>query len=340
MARIRSVHPELFTDEAFCALTTHARLLYIGIWTLCDDHGIFEWKPFGMKINLLPVDSVDIPAHLAELERGNQIKRFEVDGKAYGAVRNFCYYQRPKKPTFKHPFPDWCRTYVALDRRKEVEEENQLPTNGENHSHRRGEEGREGERDNPEFKIESSERVAPAAIEAPPAAPSDSPAPILKSMKEAKPSLRSAMGTQLSETWVPDDPTCDQVKTEYGMTDEDIRSELLTFHALHAASGTFSANWQKAFFVFCKRWKDFKAKQAPARVELSKAPTRTKPFEPAEADWERACEFYAKTGRWSAQLGPDPLSGKCRCPISILTAHGINPETGERSIPPKKVAAS
>jgi hypothetical protein len=41
-------------------LSPFARLVAIGIWTQCDDHGIFEWKPFSMKINLLPVDGVDL----------------------------------------------------------------------------------------------------------------------------------------------------------------------------------------------------------------------------------------------------------------------------------------
>src|SRR5437899_2420300 len=118
MARIRSVHPDLFIDEAFCALSPHARLLCIGIWTVCDDHGIFEWKPFGMKISLLPVDSVDVPALLDEMVAQNQIKKFEIDGKAYGAVRNFCLYQRPKKLFFKHELPAELRPYVAIDRRK------------------------------------------------------------------------------------------------------------------------------------------------------------------------------------------------------------------------------
>ena len=69
---------------------------------------------------------VDVPHLVAELEAHNRIKPIE-GGRSYGAVRNFCLYQSPKKPTFKHPFPDWCRTYVALDRRKEVDEENAPP---------------------------------------------------------------------------------------------------------------------------------------------------------------------------------------------------------------------
>ena len=33
MSRIRSIHPGLWTDEAFMALSAPARLLLIGLWT-------------------------------------------------------------------------------------------------------------------------------------------------------------------------------------------------------------------------------------------------------------------------------------------------------------------
>ena len=45
MARIRSVHPGLWTDEAFVSVSMTARLLAIGLWNQCDDQGAFEWKP-------------------------------------------------------------------------------------------------------------------------------------------------------------------------------------------------------------------------------------------------------------------------------------------------------
>ncbi|HYH17859.1 MAG TPA: hypothetical protein VD995_04510 [Azospirillum sp.] len=114
MARIRSVHPGLFTDEAFVSCTPLARLLSIGLWTEADDYGVFEWKPVTIKMRLLPVDNADVGALLAELEAGNLIRRFSVNGKEYGAVRNFCRYQRPKKPKAHHPIPPEVRTYVGL----------------------------------------------------------------------------------------------------------------------------------------------------------------------------------------------------------------------------------
>jgi len=114
MARIRSVHPGLFTDEAFVALSPLARLLVIGIWTECDDQGAFEWKPVTLKMRLLPADNADVVALLAECEAANVVRRYTVGNREYGVVRNFRKYQRPKKPNSVHPIPDEFRTYVGL----------------------------------------------------------------------------------------------------------------------------------------------------------------------------------------------------------------------------------
>ncbi|MBR0682759.1 hypothetical protein GXW74_19865 [Roseomonas eburnea] len=113
MARIRSVHPGLFTDEAFVTVSPLARILWIGIWTECDDQGAFEWKPVTLKMRILPVDNVDVPALLAELVAADMIRAYTVDGRQYGAVRNFAKFQRPKKPNSLHPIPDEFRTYLG-----------------------------------------------------------------------------------------------------------------------------------------------------------------------------------------------------------------------------------
>lgn len=112
MARIRSVHPGLFTDEAFVSLSPMARLMLIGLWTECDDKGAFEWKPVSLKMRLLPADNADATALLAELETADTVKKYTVDGREYGAVRNFGKYQRPKKPNSLYPMPDEFRTYA------------------------------------------------------------------------------------------------------------------------------------------------------------------------------------------------------------------------------------
>jgi hypothetical protein len=113
MARIRSVHPGLFTDEAFASVSPLARILWIGIWTECDDQGAFEWKPLTLKMRILPGDNADVPALLAELASSDMVRSYTVGGRHYGLVRNFARFQRPKKPQSVHPIPDEFRTFTG-----------------------------------------------------------------------------------------------------------------------------------------------------------------------------------------------------------------------------------
>ncbi|WP_294312785.1 hypothetical protein [uncultured Sphingomonas sp.] len=117
MARIRSIHPGLWTDEAFVSLTPYARLLFMGIWTECDDMGSFEWSPLKLKMRLLPADNIDAAALMAELQAADAIMAYDEGGKRYGAVRNFCQYQRPKKPNSIYPQTEAVRKYVGTEAR-------------------------------------------------------------------------------------------------------------------------------------------------------------------------------------------------------------------------------
>lgn len=137
-----------------------ARVLIIGIWTECDDNGIFEWKPVVLKARLLPADAVDIVALLVELAGLNFICQFTEGGKSYGAVRNFCRYQRPKKPKIRWPITPDVSRYVGSGGEAVP---HQTETDGEKPPQREEEGGRKKER-------EGSEAVASGL---PPAAPLD-----------------------------------------------------------------------------------------------------------------------------------------------------------------------
>lgn len=113
MARIRSIHPGLFTDEAFAGLSMAARVLLLGIWTESDDQGVFEWKPISLKMRLFPVDNVNVASLLEELSGANVIRNFSFEGKPLGAVRNFCKYQRPKTPKYRLINSAGLRTYLS-----------------------------------------------------------------------------------------------------------------------------------------------------------------------------------------------------------------------------------
>lgn len=114
MARIRSLHPGLFTDDRYMALSLAARELLKGIWCEADDQGVFEWRPLTLKARIMPADAVDVAEILGELVAGNFVTRFENDCRSFGVVRNFRRFQRPKKPNHTHLLPPELRTYAGL----------------------------------------------------------------------------------------------------------------------------------------------------------------------------------------------------------------------------------
>jgi hypothetical protein len=113
MSRIRSIHPGIWTDDAFMSLSALARLLYIGLLNEAWDDGVFEWKPLTIKAKIFPADNVDVPALLDELCEADKIAERN-DSKHYGIIRNFRDYQRPKKPNSSGLLQDEDREYVGL----------------------------------------------------------------------------------------------------------------------------------------------------------------------------------------------------------------------------------
>lgn len=173
MARIRSVHPSLFTDEAWVSCSPLARLLFIGLWTDADDQGVFEWKPLQIKMRLLPGDAADAATLLAELEASELLKGYTHEGKRFGVIRNFRRFQRPKKPNSVHVLPDEFRTYVGLsgDGSEHGDAEgdavpHQFPTSGEKSPQmedgggRKEEEGKKEEDANASFVGEPTPKPA------------------------------------------------------------------------------------------------------------------------------------------------------------------------------------
>lgn len=113
MARIRSTHPGQWSDEDFVGLSFPARLLALAIRNIADDHGVFEWKPVTIKMQLFPADAVDTVTLLDELLAHNIVMQFEHAGKKLGAIRNFMKWQRPKKPNFTYPVTPPVLEYVG-----------------------------------------------------------------------------------------------------------------------------------------------------------------------------------------------------------------------------------
>ncbi len=113
MARIRSIHPGLFTDPEFADLSERAQVFYLGLLCEADDNGIFEWKPTTLRIRYRPTKDGPVDVLLSELVVANKVAAYEIDGRKYGAIRKFTAWQRPKSPKSWHPIPDHFRNYVG-----------------------------------------------------------------------------------------------------------------------------------------------------------------------------------------------------------------------------------
>lgn len=132
MPRIRSIHPDQWTDERFVDLSMEARILVIGLRNFADDNGVFEWKPKTIKMKIFPADDVDVDALLMQILTQLMCIRFTSNGRQYGAIRNFLKYQRPKNPTIIHPINKEIADYVGLKGEFEaseidVHEQHQFP---------------------------------------------------------------------------------------------------------------------------------------------------------------------------------------------------------------------
>lgn len=113
MSRIRSVYPEQWTDEDFVECSMAARLLALGLRNEADDNGIFEWRPTRLKMRLFPADAIDVGELLDELVSRRMLLRYDLDGRTYGAIRNFRVYQNPRSPKSEHPVSPEADAFVG-----------------------------------------------------------------------------------------------------------------------------------------------------------------------------------------------------------------------------------
>ena len=65
--RIRTIKPDFFSSPQVVACSPWARLLFIGLWLVADDHGWAAFDPGRCRLELFPADTVDVLAMAAEL---------------------------------------------------------------------------------------------------------------------------------------------------------------------------------------------------------------------------------------------------------------------------------
>lgn len=108
MARIRTIKPEFPQSESMGRVSRDARLLFILLWTICDDAGRSRGDARLLKGLLYPYDEVtfkQIEAWLTELEGEGCLVLYSREGSRYVAIRNWLTHQKIDKPS-KSKFPD------------------------------------------------------------------------------------------------------------------------------------------------------------------------------------------------------------------------------------------
>ena len=108
MARARNIKPGFFANEELVELPFHTRLLFIGLWTLCDRAGRMEDKPKRIKMALFPADNIDIFEALSSLEQSGFLLRYECNGERYIQVLAFDKHQNPHKDEKASTIPAPC----------------------------------------------------------------------------------------------------------------------------------------------------------------------------------------------------------------------------------------
>jgi hypothetical protein len=325
MARIRSLHPGWFTDEAWVSVSAHARLLGIGIWTESDDCGAFEWKPLTLKMRLFPADGVDIGALLAELETADLIRRYEHGGRQFGAVRNFMRFQRPKKPKSVHFMPVEFRTYV-----------------GQNAG------GSEPEHNEPEAVTEKSELEARQRTPVP---PKPEIAPQMEDggwrMEDEK--VKTGGGISLDRARPAPTPPVAAAADLILAFDEAYEDTIGQPRRGTSRDQDTADEWAEAGYSadlvrtvaseqiaqMCRAGKRPPSHMGIITTDLASAhAAQVKRDEPREPDdvvqWRARVSGFRAKRFWSAMWGEPPSDPRCAAPVSILTEFGFRqPQTKE-----------
>lgn len=105
MARIRTIKPEFWTDEALTECSLSARLLFIGTFNFADDNGNLEASAKQLKMKIFPADNIDCQPLLNELITHGLLIEYSYQGVKYLNIKGFKKHQVINRPS-KTNIPD------------------------------------------------------------------------------------------------------------------------------------------------------------------------------------------------------------------------------------------
>ena len=100
--RIRSIKPEFWESESLGRVSREARLLFIGLFSCCDDHGRARASSRLLASRLYPYDDdafKRLPGWISELEKQGCIRLYQVDGESYLEIPKWLNHQKIDKPS-------------------------------------------------------------------------------------------------------------------------------------------------------------------------------------------------------------------------------------------------
>ena len=109
--RIRTIKPSAFVNEDLWDLEVETGLPvfrgFVGLWTVADREGRFEWRPRPIKAAVLPYWEGDFSRVLDALATRGFIRKYTVAGRDYGLVTGFTKHQaiNNKEPASELPGP-------------------------------------------------------------------------------------------------------------------------------------------------------------------------------------------------------------------------------------------
>lgn len=103
MARKRMIDPNIWQSEDFGKLSTLAKLVFIGLFSLADDEGRGRCNPIYLKSTLFPYEegirSADVDKTLSEISSNMSVVFYSCDGSSYYSLYNWNTWQKIDRPS-------------------------------------------------------------------------------------------------------------------------------------------------------------------------------------------------------------------------------------------------
>ncbi|ACL61074.1 hypothetical protein [Methylobacterium nodulans] len=135
MARIRTIKPEFWSSAQVMDLSVPARLLFIGIWNFCDDHGRAVFSARRLKAQIFPSDdftAADVHGMLTELMSSGLIKIYVIEDREFFEVTGWHHQHVNRRGNPIFPLPPWAleKSHSLNEKRKEKEKEKEILIGG------------------------------------------------------------------------------------------------------------------------------------------------------------------------------------------------------------------